>query len=56
MLIHELTYQGPNDDAPGGLFVYALFYAFFLLAAWVVAIVSRLRRSLVRRRYTRLSS
>jgi hypothetical protein len=53
MIIAELNYQGPNDDVPGmGMMLPALFNAFFLVAAWVVALVSRLRRSRVRRRYT----
>ena len=52
MFIHEITYEGPNDDVPGMGIVSAVFNAFFLLAAWLVALVSRLRRRLVRRRYT----
>ena len=53
VFIAEVTYQGPNDDVPGGGAIYAVLNVLPLLAAWVVALVSRLRRSRVRRRYAR---
>lgn len=51
LFIDALAYEGGGDFG-GMAAMSAVVNAFLLLTVWVVALVSRLRRSLVRRRYT----
>jgi uncharacterized membrane protein len=55
MFVDALAYEGGGDFG-GMAAMSAVLNALFLLAVWVVALASRLRRSRVRRRYARPSS